>query len=535
MSFLERAYGSIISWSLRHRIITIGVAVAAFIASGALVTQVKQEFFPKEDRAQFAINVELPTGTTVETTSKAAEAIAADFRKHTSGVDHTLTTVSGGTQGQNNEAVIRVGLVSSRKRSVSQEQLMVWARERYGKLPNINTSVVELGMIEGGGHTQPIQYLVMGDDLQQLIASSQKLKEDLKKQPGFVDVDTSYRGGKPELDVEIDRERAAALGVPVATIGTNLRELLAGDPVSELQVGADAYDITLQLPPEQRSRVATLSGLQVRSASGRLVDLSNVVKVKHEAGPNKIERQNRQRQITVLANLEGLALGDAKKIVEARAAKIVPASIDTKFEGMARIMTESFGYMIEALFLAVLLVYMILAAQFNSFTQPITLMVSLPLSVIGAFGALYLSGMTLSLLSMIGIIMLMGIVTKNAILLVDFANQQREQGANVFDALVQAGKLRLRPILMTSISMIFGMLPVALALSEGGEARAPMAVCVIGGLITSTALTLVIVPVLYTFVDQVVTSRPARWASHLIFRHTDEDPPSASSVREAAQ
>ena len=273
----------------------------------------------------------------------------------------------------------------------------------------------------------------------------------------------------------------------------------------------------------------------VRSVSGRLVDLSNVVKVKHEAGPNKIERQNRQRQITVLANLEGLALGDAKKIVEARAAKIVPASIDTKFEGMARIMTESFGYMIEALFLAVLLVYMILAAQFNSFTQPITLMVSLPLSVIGAFGALYLSGMTLSLLSMIGIIMLMGIVTKNAILLVDFANQQREQGANVFDALVQAGKLRLRPILMTSISMIFGMLPVALALSEGGEARAPMAVCVIGGLITSTALTLVIVPVLYTFVDQVVTSRPARWASHLIFRHTDEDPPSASSVREAAQ
>jgi HAE1 family hydrophobic/amphiphilic exporter-1 len=236
-----------------------------------------------------------------------------------------------------------------------------------------------------------------------------------------------------------------------------------------------------------------------------------VVTVSAGAGPSQIERQARQRQITVLAGLEGLPLGEASKAVEAAAKKTIPAELVTGFVGMADTMGESFKYMGIALFLAIVLVYMILAAQFDSFVQPFTIMLSLPLSVVGAFGGLYLTGKTLNIFSMIGVIMLMGLVTKNAILLVDFANQLRSEGLSVYDALVKAGTIRLRPIAMTTAAMILGMMPVALAISEGGDVRAPMAICVIGGLITSTLLTLIVVPVAYSLTESVLGSRPVRW------------------------
>jgi HAE1 family hydrophobic/amphiphilic exporter-1 len=292
---------------------------------------------------------------------------------------------------------------------------------------------------------------------------------------------------------------------------------MAGDAVSELKDGADAYDIIVQLPRNDRGRVESLSSLKVRSTSGQLVDLANVVKVTRGTGPTLIEHSSRQRQVTVLANLEDLPMGEAQKIVTSVVNEKVPKHLEWAFEGMGRIMVESFGYMGEALVLAIVLVYMILAAQFNSFIQPITIMVSLPLSVIGAFGGLAMLGMALSMYSMIGIIMLMGLVTKNAILIVDFANQAREGGMEIHEALIKAGSLRLRPILMTTISLLLGMLPVALALGEGGEARAPMAVCVMGGMIASTVLTLVIVPVVYTLFDAMSNSRFVKFMARKMF------------------
>ncbi|MGE5189980.1 MAG: efflux RND transporter permease subunit, partial [Gemmatimonadota bacterium] len=244
---------------------------------------------------------------------------------------------------------------------------------------------------------------------------------------------------------------------------------------------------------------------------------ANVVHIKRGEGPSQIERQARQRQITVLANTQNLPLGEAKKKVDEIAKRVVPSNLTTDYAGMADIMGESFGYMGLALILAIIMVYMILAAQFDSFVQPITIMLSLPLSLVGAFGGLFISGMTLNIFSMIGVIMLMGLVTKNAILLVDFTNQLRKNGEELFEALAKAGEIRLRPILMTTAAMIFGMIPVALALSEGGETRAPMAVCVIGGLLTSTALTLVVVPVVYTFMDGLGHSRLVRFFSRILF------------------
>ncbi len=254
-----------------------------------------------------------------------------------------------------------------------------------------------------------------------------------------------------------------------------------------------------------------------------------MVKVTRSTGPTLIEHSARQRQVMVLANLDGLAQGDAQKIVDRIVKEKVPPHLEAAYEGQGRIMIESFGYMFEALILAVILVYMILAAQFNSFIQPITIMVSLPLSVIGAFGALGMLNMTLSIYSMIGIIMLMGLVTKNAILIVDFANQARERGMAMREALVQAGSLRLRPILMTTVSLLLGMLPVALALGEGGEARAPMAVCVMGGMIASTVLTLVVVPVIYTMFDALSNSQLVGFLGRKMFVANNQSSPSVST------
>jgi HAE1 family hydrophobic/amphiphilic exporter-1 len=390
---------------------------------------------------------------------------------------------------------------------------MAWTRARYGKLPNLQISATAISPIGGdsGFRQQPIQFNLRGPDMEKLVTSANQLKAELAKVRGFVDLDMTYRGGKPEVDIHVDRERAADLGVPIASIATTLRALMSDDATSELKDGSDTYDIVVQLPEEQRRQVENMSNLRVRSVSGQLVDLASVVRPERGEGPSQIDRQSRQRQVTVLAGLENLPLGEATQQLDKLAAKVVPKDLTTDYTGMAEVMVESFGYMVVALFLAIVLVYMILAAQFNSFVQPVTIMLSLPLSVIGAFGALFLSGMTLNIFSMIGIIMLMGLVTKNAILLVDFTNQRREAGVELREALVQAGMIRLRPIVMTTAAMVFGMLPVALALSEGGKVRAPMAVCVIGGLITSTLLTLVIVPVVYTFMDGLSHSAPVRW------------------------
>ena len=514
LAALDRAYGGLLRAALRHRFVTIGVAIAALIGAFALVSRVKVEFIPPEDRGEFTLSVELPTGTSLEGTKKVVEGVASDLRQQAAGVKFAFTTIGEGAQGQVNQGKIQVVLTPAKERAFHQEALMAWTRGRYGALAHAKVTATPINAVGGGGggfRSQPLQFNVRGADMQQLVDVTERLKQELGKVQGIVDLDTTYRGGKPEVEIVLDRERAADLGVPVASVGRVLRALVADDAVSELKQGVDAFDIVVQLPQELRNEVDQLSNLQVRSVSGALVDLASVVRVERGEGPAQIERQARQRQITVLAGLQGLPLGEAKNRLDEAAKGVVPPALTTDYAGMADIMGESFKYMGLALILAIVLVYMILAAQFDSFVQPITIMLSLPLSLVGAFGALYVSRMTLNIFSMIGIIMLMGLVTKNAILLVDFTNHLRDSGEEMYEALVKAGIIRLRPIFMTTAAMIFGMIPVALAMSEGGETRAPMAVCVIGGLITSTALTLVVVPVVYTFLDRIAHSGPMRW------------------------
>ena len=515
---IDRGYHGVLGWSLRHRWKTLGISVLAMVGSCALVSRVPQEFIPPEDRAEFEVNVELPIGSSLALTTRYIETVADDLRKNGPGVAHTFVTVGGGEQGQVNQGKIAVQLTPRKERPYHQTDIMNWVRERYGDLKSAVFSVAPINAVSGGGfRSQQIQFNIRGKDLDELAKASDALVAELKKDPGFVDIDTTHRAGRPELAVDVHRERAADLGVPVAAVATSLRALIAGDKVSELKEGLDIFDVTMALPERLKTDFQSLANLKVRSASGQLVDLANVVEVVPESGPAAIERQGRQRQITVLTNLKDMPLGEGAIKTVAAAAKVVPGHLTTDFAGMAEVMQESFQYMGVALLLAVVFVYMLLAAQFNSFIHPFTIMLSLPLSVIGAFGALFISGMSLSIFSMIGVIMLMGLVTKNAILLVDYTNTLRGRGLPVREALLEAGPVRLRPILMTTAAMVFGMLPVALALSEGGETRAPMAVTVIGGLLTSMLLTLVVVPVVYSLLAQATQSRPVRAIARRVF------------------
>ncbi len=515
MGGLANGYGGLLRRALRHPLLVIAMAIGTFVGAVALLARVPVEFAPADDRGQFAIVIEAPVGTSVDVTRDVVDAIAADVRENLPGVVTTFATVGDANGSEVHRGRVEVALTPSKQREYSQEQLMAWTRERFAGQP-VEVTVEIIAAVGVGQSQAPIQFVLMGDDIDALTTAAEGLAAELRELPGYVDVDTTARAGKPELAVQIDRDRAADLGVPVATIALAIRSLVAGDPVGELREPGGTAEVVLRMPDEQRDRIESLPNIQVRSTSGNLVDLASIVTVQRGEGPSEIARLDSRRQITVLANLEGVALGDAMTKVGEIAKNHVPPEVDTRFIGMVEIMTESFGYMVLALALAVVLVYMILAAQFDSFLQPIAIMLSLPLSFVGAFGGLFLSGMTMNIFSMIGLIMLMGLVTKNAILLVDFTNAARARGADIVDALVEGGRVRLRPILMTTAAMIFGMLPVAMAISEGGEARAPMGVAVIGGLLTSTLLTLIVVPVVYLLFERLSSARFVRWIGRKI-------------------
>lgn len=500
---IDNIYRKTLALALRHRGLTILIGVASLIGSCSLLKVVKTEFLPPEDRAEFAVKVELKTGTDLKTTKHYVNAITEEIRK-TPGVRLTFTTLGAGAAQEVNKAEIQVILVKKHQRSYSQDEMMEYMRKLLTRFPEAKTSVERIDAVAGGGgfRQQQIQFNIRGNNYDELNKAASTLMQEMKKSGGYVDMDTTYRGGKPEIRVNIDRDRAADLGIPVQMIAATLRAFIAGDKISELTTDGDRFDIRIRLPDEARRNPQSVTSLRLRTASGQLVPLSSVVTIAKGSGPSAIDRQNRQRQVTVLANLEGKALGEAINEVNSLGAKVVPKIFTTDWAGRAEVMKESFGHMIVALLLAIIIIYMILAAQFESFLHPLTIMLSLPLSVVGALGGLAIAVMTLNIFSMIGIIMLMGLVTKNAILLIDYTIHIRhEKGLNAHQALMEAGPVRLRPILMTTAAMIGGMIPVALALSEGGEQRAPMAVVVIGGLITSTLLTLIVVPVVYSLFD----------------------------------
>jgi multidrug efflux pump subunit AcrB len=378
-------------------------------------------------------------------------------------------------------------------------------------------SVTDIQLVEGAAQELPITLYVRGDDYAELQRVAKETLAIVSATAGVKDAAMSLKPGKPEADVRVDRARAADLGVSIASVAQTLRLGLEGEVVAKYRDGDRDIDIRLQLPPERRDSTASLQSLTVpvtgRRVGGapamgaptgpRLVRISDVAETRRGTVPATIERMNRQRQIIITANLAGRSLGDVVAEIESRLPTIQkPEGFNFVFAGMAQRMQETFSNMGIALLTAILFIYFVLASQFESFIHPMTIMLALPLAIVGALLGLFLTNHSIGMPAMIGIILLMGLVTKNAILLVDYTNELRGQGRTMMEALLEAGPTRLRPILMTSAAMVLGMLPTAMARGEGANFRAPMALAVIGGVITSTLLTLLVVPVVYTWMDR---------------------------------
>lgn len=502
---LERVYGSVLAFSLRHRFIVVVASIGVFIGSAMLLPFIGKEFTPAADEGQFQVQIEAPTGSSLGQTSKIAQEVELAMADLPA-VKDIYTTVGGQYDGMTTVANVMVKMTDKSQRNVSQAEAMQMARESLQRFSHMRISVDAVARLGGGGmRSAPIQYNLRGDDLEVLDQTASEIVRRMKEVPGLVDVNTTMQSGKPELSIEIDRNRAADLGVNIDGLGQAVSTLIGGQKVSTYEDAGENIDVRVRLVGTQRDQAKSLATLPVPMKNDQLTELRNVAQVNNTFGPVSIERQGRRRQVTILANLaSSKPLGEAIENVESIAQDVgLPSGVHAVFTGTADMMAETFASIIFALVLAIVLTYMVLAAQFENYLHPLTIMFSLPLSVAGAFAGLAITGRTLNIFSMIGMVMLMGLVTKNAILLVDYTNLLRSRGIKRNDALRQAGPTRLRPILMTAFSTIAGMIPITLGLGDGAESRAPMGACVVGGMLTSTILTLVVIPVVYSLIDDV--------------------------------
>jgi HAE1 family hydrophobic/amphiphilic exporter-1 len=498
---VERVYRRALGWVLDHRAWTILGAVAVLAVTFGLARFLKSTFIPQQDMSMAKVTLELPAGTPLAETARQLDDLAAQVQR-VPGVRHTFASAGGGALEEVNKGEIIADLVPVHDRRYGQQDFKQYLRQTLRTSPSAIVAVQDYEQMAGGGNrAQKVQFNLRSTSWDDLLVAVEKTRAAMKQNPGLVDVDSTLRPGKPQLEVVVDRERAAALGIPAAILGQNVRALMGGDKVADFHEGIDSYDIKVRLPPAVLADPAALGAIPVRTPAGQLVELRSVAAVTPALGPAQIEHQAQIRQVTMLSDLRDYPLGDAMKYLNGFAAKELPKTVIYDFEGQGREQEKMAKAFITALLLGVVLVYIILSAQFESLVHPFTIMMSLPFAVIGGIGGLLVANQYLSMMSMIGFIMLMGLVTKNGILLVEFTNQLRHEGRSTREALLEAGPIRLRPILMTSVAMIAGMIPVALARGDGAEIRVPMAVAIIGGLLTSTVLTLGIVPVVYSLLD----------------------------------
>ena len=500
--WLSKGYRGLLRWSLRHRITTLGVAFAAFVGSFFLVPFVGVEFAPAVDNSEFQVQVETPVGSSLDYTSTKVRQVDRVLREFPE-VTGTYATIAGaGSDGQNS-ATVAVSMVSASERSRSPQEMTLPVREALMAIPGIDVTIGAAGGL--GGVSAPVQINIYGDNLDVLGPLSDRLVRALQTIDGLEDVASSLDAAQPVLGVRINREAASDLGVSLQQIGATLRPMLGGDDVSDwTSPDGRSFTVTVRLPEEMRHDTDVLRALPVAQSGGiGMVRLDQVADIVQSYGPSEILRRDLSRQVLVSANLSGLTLGDVMPEVQAAMDALdLPTGYRVSAGGDAEQLAETASAAGSALLLAVIFIYLVLASQFGSFLQPIAIMAALPLALVGVMLGLMVGGSTLNMFSMIGFIMLMGLVVKNAILLVDNANQHvREEGMHLYDALLEAGSTRFRPIIMTTLAMIFGMLPLALNIHEGSGQNAPMAHAVIGGLISSTILTLVVVPVVLTYVD----------------------------------
>jgi HAE1 family hydrophobic/amphiphilic exporter-1 len=505
---LERGYQRILAWGLRHRPSVLMLAAAASGAGLLIASAVPVDFMIPEDRSEFNVWLKMPLGSTLDQTQAISQRVEDEILDLTE-VTAAFATIGSDLTERVNESLIYVQLSGKNERSQSQQEVMAALRLRLMELdlPLEEHSVEELGVMSTpGSRDAQITYSVRGPDIGKLQFYAASLMERMRQSGGYAEIFLSYELGKPEISLEIKRERAADLGVSARQIARTVSALFSGVKAATFEDRGERYDVRLQLRPEYRDEINELGLVSVRAASGALVPLDNLVTARIGSGPVQIDREARARSITLYGNLASKTAGEADQEIMVFVRELgIGGEYEFAAVGQSKRMRETIEAIVFAFGLALVAIYMILAAQFNSFIHPFTIMLSAPLSFIGAFAALWISGVSLDIMGQIAFLMLMGIVMKNGILLVDYANQLRAEGLPLYEAVLKAGPTRMRPVLMTAVSTIFGMLPLALGSGDGSEWRAPMGIVAIGGLATSTLLTLLVVPVVYTLLDEAHT------------------------------
>jgi len=503
---LNIRYRRILEWALNHRFATLAIAVLLFFLSLGIGSMLGSEFMPVSDRSEMYVLFKAGPDASLERTSELAKKIENRLSKYPE-VEFLLTKV-GGEQTPANEGNVYVKLKPIDQREAGVQQLMTKVRHELADIAGLTIQIMVES--EGGGGEQQVEFSVRGPDFEEVKILANQVEEYMRDAPGAIDVENSEKLARPEVQIFVDRDLANDLGVSIGGLASTVRNLIDGHVVSRYKDKEEEYDIRMQLAPEYRNRLDDIERIKVPSTKkvydeDILVELGQVATLTKSTAPSEIRRFNRQRDIKVGCNLgEGFVTSDITNLIYSKIPEMnIPPGYEVAVTGSAEFMEESFRNILMALVLSIIFIYLLLASQFESFIDPLAIMLSLPLAIVGALITLYVWNATLNIMSMIGVVMLMGLVTKNAILLIDFTKQLRQEGLSKVEALLKAGPIRLRPILMTTFATIFGMLPIALALGTGTEFKSPMARAVIGGLISSTMLTLVVVPVVYSILDDI--------------------------------
>jgi HAE1 family hydrophobic/amphiphilic exporter-1 len=503
---LEQFYERVLDWALSHQWTTLGIAVVTFLGAFGFGRTLDTEFFPTSDRGMFFSNFETPPGTTLEATTEFLT-MNEKYLLAQPEIEGIFEAVGIGGRdgvGRPNTGMMFATLKPQKERERTVQQIIKDARAVLEVIPGEKIKLMDPSSMQGGGGAQFEVQLRGNLGLHELDELADRFIASLRLRGGFVDLDKSLKLGLPEVRVIPDREKAAELGVDASTVAQVVQMMVGGLDVGIFKEGGSRFDIRMRLERKDRDTPQEIEQLYVRGSDGKLAELRNLVRIETGAAPSAITRSNRQRSVTVTGNLDGKTLGTAIEDAYAVGKDMLPEDVTISLSGSAQSMKDSarqFGF---AIMLGLLVIYMVLAAQFESFIHPISVMLAVPFAMVGAWLGLFATGNTINLFSMIGILLLFGLVTKNSILLVDYANQLRAEGLDKVAAMRKAAPIRMRPVLMTAIAMIFGVLPAALGIGPGAETRAPMAIATAAGMTSSTLLTLLIVPVFYLKLDDGV-------------------------------
>ncbi|WP_415398080.1 efflux RND transporter permease subunit [Sulfurimonas sp. CS5] len=499
---LERGYEKILKFVLRFKIITLVVVFVVFFASLSLFPKIGMDFIPKEDKSELEIKIKADSGVSLEEMIRKSKEVEK-LIKADENVVYTTLSIGYNTAQEKHKALMYVKLVEKDKRELNQEEVTQRLRAKMKQFDkDMFITAAAIPNIKGAGVSVPYQIVLKSDSFEDLEVAKNKLIEHLKKKEGFVDIDTNLDEAKPQIDINILRQNANRLGISASQIAEAISTAFSSDlEISYFEENGKQYNITLRFDDANRVSIDDIKKIQLRANNGEFVYLDGLVTFTHSKSLTSINHFDRQRQVTIYADLFGLDLGGAVAYTRESIDELMPEGVTYRFTGFAEEMEKTGKAFGVAIGLSVILMFIILAILYESIIQPIIIMMALPLSIIGVMLALYASGLQFSLFVMIGFMLLMGMVGKNAVLLVDFANNAVESGKDADAALIEAGEKRLRPILMTTIAMVFAMLPLAVGDGLGSETKAPMAISIIGGLLSSMVLTLLIVPVMYRLIN----------------------------------